>query len=428
MDTKTNGYIQRVLDAELDVLLRSVPAISIEGPKWVGKTVTASRRAATRFDLDRSATQEVIQADPNRLTEAPAPILIDEWQRFPESWDLVRRAVDTNRRPGRFLLTGSTSPDLPGTHTGAGRIVTIQMRPLTLSERGVEKPTVSLASLLTGQRPAITGSTTVGLNRYAEEIVRGGFPGLQTAVDRGHRAEIDGYLRRIIDRDFPEAGRRVRKPAALRGWLEAYAAATSTTASYETIRDAATPGQADKPAKTTTGPYRDTLTRLWIIDPVHAWTPTRNHLAKLTGTPKHHLADPALTARLLGVGIEALLAGDDVGPPVPRDGTLLGALFESLVTLDTRVYAQAAEAQVRHLRTKNNQREIDLIVVRDDQRVVAIEVKLSATVSDHDVRHLTWLNDQIGPDLLDSVVITTGTDAYRRGDGIAVVPAALLGP
>ena len=302
------------------------------------------------------------------------------------------------------------------------------MRPLTMFERGVERPTVSLASMLTGRRPTIDGATTIDLARYTEEIVRGGFPGMQQATGRAQRADLDGYLRRIIDRDFPEAGRTVRNPAALRGWLQAYAAATSTTASYETIRDAATPGQADKPAKTTTGPYRDTLTRLWIIDPIQAWSATRNHLAKLTATPKHHLADPALAARLLGVGSEALLAGDDGGRRVPRDGTLLGALFESLVTLDVRVFAQAAEAQVRHLRTRGGEREVDLIVVRDDQRVVAIEVKLSATVSDSDVHHLRWLADALGPDLLDAVVITTGTDAYRRADGIAVVPAALLGP
>jgi len=423
-----DGYIARVIDVELDELLGVLPAISIEGPKWVGKTVTASRRAKSRFDLDRPATQEVIRADPTRLAEGREPILIDEWQRLPESWDIVRRSVDQDRRPGRFLLTGSSSPESPGTHTGAGRIVTLQMRPMTLFERGVEQVTVSLAELLGGGRPSVAGATTVGLASYADEIIHSGFPGLRTATGRGLRASLDGYLDRIIDRDVADAGRPVRNPSTLRNWLTAYAAATSTTASYETVRDAATPGSADKPAKTTTGPYRDALTRLWIIDPVPAWSPTRNHLARLTAAPKHHLADPALAARLLGVGVDGLLAGDDGGRRVPRDGTLLGALFESLVTLNVRVFAQAAEANVFHLRTKSNEREIDLIVGRSDQRVVAIEVKLSATVTDNDVRHLRWLADELGPDLLDAVVITTGTDAYRRADGIAVVPAALLGP
>lgn len=215
---------------------------------------------------------------------------------------------------------------------------------------------------------------------------------------RAQRALVDGYLRRIIDRDVPEAGREVRNPAALRGWLDAYTAATSTTASYETIRDAAKPEQGDKPARTTTGPYRDVLTRLWIVDPIGAWAPTRNHLAKLQRRTQAPPCRPGAGSTFGGCRVDGLLAGEDGGPRVPRDGTLLGALFESLVTLDVRVYAQAAEAQVRHLRTKGGEREVDLIVARDDQRIVAIEVKLSATVGDDDVRQLRWLADRLGPD------------------------------
>jgi predicted AAA+ superfamily ATPase len=116
-----------------------------------------------------------------------------------------------------------------------------------------------------------------------------------------------------------------------------------------------------------------------------------------------------------------------VGPTIPRDGTLLGALFESLVTIDVRVYAQAAEARVGHLRTAGGEQEVDLIVERDDGRVLAIEVKLASTVADQDVRHLRWLSERLGGDVVDSIVITTGAYAYRRPDGIGVVPAALLG-
>lgn len=336
--------------------------------------------------------------------------------------------MDKSSRPARFLLTGSASPVVPGTHSGAGRIVTVRMRPLTLFERGIAKPTVSLGALIRGERPRMSGKTPVALTQYVEEIMRGGFPGMRAMTGRASRAQLDGYLARIVDRDFPEAGRTVRNPATLRSWLVAYAAATATTCSYETIRDAATGAQSDKPAKTTTAPYRDTLARLWILDPVSAWSPTRNHLARLNAAPKHHLADPALAARLLGITAEALLAGESVKPTVPRDGTLLGSLFESLVTLSTRVYAQSAEATVHHLRTQGGDREVDLIVARGDGRIVAIDVKLSATITDRDVRHLHWLREQLGSDLLDAAIVTTGSEAYRRPDGIAVVPAALLGP
>ncbi len=124
----------------------------------------------------------------------------------------------------------------------------------------------------------------------------------------------------------------------------------------------------------------------------------------------------------------ALLAGATAGLATPRDGTLLGQLFESLMTLSVRGYARAAEAKVRHLRTREGRQEIDLIVERPDQRVLAMEMKLSGTVTDDDVKHLLWLQTHLGKGVLDAVVITTGAHAYRRPDGVAVVPAALLGP
>jgi uncharacterized protein len=422
-----SDYVRRIVDDELDTLIAALPALSLEGPKAVGKTQTAIRRAATTYRLDEPAQRTLISADPERLVSGTQPILIDEWQRLPESWDLIRRQVDEDRQPGRFLLTGSASPIQQPTHSGAGRIVTLRMRPMTLFERGIGIPSVSLAALLSGQRPAIKGETDVSLETYANEIVASGFPGLRHLTGRPRRAQLDGYIQRIVERDFEYFGHRIRNPEALRRWMAAYAAATSTSASYETIRDAAA-GEADKPAKTTTQPYRETLERLWIIDSIPAWQPVRNQIARLTAQPKHHLADPALAARLLGADVDALLDGAPLGPPIPRDGTLLGHLFESLVTLDVRVFAQAAEATTKHLRTQGQAHEIDLIVERGDHRVVAIEIKLTQRVDDRDVRHLRWLRDEIGDELLDAVIITTGPAAYRRPDGIAVVPAALLGP
>ena len=170
------------------------------------------------------------------------------------------------------------------------------------------------------------------------------------------------------------------------------------------------------------------LERLWILDPVEAWLPTGNRIARISSSPKHQLADPALAARLLGVDADALLEGRPGARPVPRDGPLLGALFESLVTLSLRTYAQAAEATVGHLRTSGGAHEIDLILQRADGRVLAVEVKLARDVPDRDTVHLRWLAQRIGDELLDAVIVTTGDEAYRRRDGIAVVPAALLGP
>ncbi len=421
-------YRRRIVDDELDDLFVGIAAIAIEGPKAVGKTATAERRAVTVHRLDDPGQRAVAAADPMRLVAGRRPVLIDEWQRIPESWDLVRRAVDDDRQAGQYLLTGSATPTGAPTHSGAGRIVTVRMRPLTLSERGISEPTVSLRVLLAGGRPPVAGRTDVTLETYTHEIVASGFPGMRHLADRTLRAQLDGYVARIIEHDFGDLGRTVRNPAMLRRWMTAYAAATSTTATFETIRDAATGGHGEKPAKTTTQPYNDILQRLWIVEPVPAWLPTRNHISRLASPPKHQLADPALAARILGIGADALLEGRSTGPSVPRDGTLLGALFESLVTLQVRASAQLAEATVSHLRTRGGEREVDLIVARADQRVVAIEVKLARSIDDVDARHLRWLREQIGDDLIDSVIVTTGPEAYRRPDGIAVIPLALLGP
>lgn len=421
-------YTTRVLDRELDEILESLPALAIEGPKGVGKTATASRRAATIHRLDDPARLSVAEADPTRLLEGKKPILLDEWQRLPETWDLVRRAVDEGAAPGSFLLTGSTSPEGSGRHSGAGRIPTIRMRPLTLAERLGEPPSVSLAELLGGSRPNLGGETSIALQDYVDEILISGFPGIRGASDRALRLQLDGYIERVVDRDFPELGHSVRNPAGLRRWMAAYAAAVATSTSFEKIRAAATGDEGEQLSKDAARPYRVILERLWLLDPVPAWQPTRSHLSRLSAASKHHLADPALAARLLGATRGGLLDNADLGPPIPRDGTLLGALFESLVTLCVRAYAQLAEARTGHLRTFSGSREVDLMVEAQDKRVVGIEVKLKRTVKDEDVRNLRWLQETIGDELLDAIVITAGEAAYRRPDGIGVVPAALLGP
>lgn len=422
------SYRPRIIEAELDELLGSLSALSVEGAKAVGKTATASRRARTVYKLDDPEIRALAEADPKRLLEAAPPILIDEWQRLPETWDLIRRAVDAGAAPGSYLLTGSASLEGAGTHSGAARIPVIRMRSLSLAERLGTSGSVSLAELLKGERPALEGETAMDLENYAEEIVASGFPGLGGLADRALRTQLDGYIQRIVDKDFSELGHELRNPAALRRWMTAYAAASSTTASFETIRAAATSGEGEKPSRKATGPYRNVLERLWILDPVPAWLPTRNHLSRLNAAPKHQLADPALAARLVGASKSTLIEGKELGPPIPRDGPFLGALFESLVTLSVRVYAQAAEGSVGHLRSFAGDQEVDLVVQRQDGRVLAIEVKLGPTPTDKDVRHLKWLKDKIGDEFLDAIVITTGSAAYRRPDGIGVVPAALLGP
>lgn len=415
------AYQPRTVDGELDLLLSGAAAIAIDGPKGVGKTATGLRRATASWLLDDPGQRALVEADPTFAGAPHGTLLIDEWQRFPQVWDSVRRLVDAGAAPGRFLLTGSATPvSGTDTHSGAGRILSLRMRPMALHERGIETPSVSLAQLLAGATDSISGTTTVKAADYFAAIETSGLPGISRQPARLRRGLLDGYLQRVIDRDLPDHGLAVRRPETLRRWLTAYAAASSTTASYSTILDATTAGDGSQPAKTTTIAYRDHLAQLWLVDPVPGWSPSRNPIARLQQAPKHQLADPALAARLLSLSAATLAS--------PSGSHLAGPLFESLATLSVRVAAQAAEARVGHLRTRNGSHEIDLVVEGPDGQIVGIEVKLAAQVTDADTRHLRWLRDRLPHDVADLVVITTGTHAYRRPDGVAVVPLALLGP
>jgi predicted AAA+ superfamily ATPase len=176
----------------------------------------------------------------------------------------------------------------------------------------------------------------------------------------------------------------------------------------------------------TASSYTKLLTQLRILDPLEAWLPGNNHFKKLGAAPKHHLADPALAVRLLQRTREHLLRGDEGDDVGAQDGPLLGALFESLVALTVRTCAQSFGAQTFHLRDHGGRHEVDFIVEHQG-RVLGVEVKLSGNITSNDVKHLNWLRGILGESVLDLVVVTTGPEAYRRHDGIAVVPLGLLG-
>jgi predicted AAA+ superfamily ATPase len=419
------GYVRRVVDLELDELFGDLPAVLLDGAKGVGKTSTALGRCRSVRRLDVPSEQAIVAAHPAIIGGDEPPVLVDEWQRVPAVFDAVRRLVDhAPAVGGRFLLTGSAV--FGSTHSGAGRIATMRMRPLCFYEREREPATVSFGDLLAGTA-RVEGRSALLLVDYVDEIVASGFPGLRRLPPRARDRQLDGYVDRIVDHDMPEAGFTVRRPATLLAWLRAYAAAIATTTSWDKIRNAATSGVDDKPAKTTTIPYTELLTRLRVFDPLDAWMPTRNHLAALTAAPKHHLVDPALAVRLVRLSAGRLLHGESPRETVPRDGTYLGGLFESLAALSVRTFAQRCDARVYHLRTKGGRHEVDFIVETVDG-VVGIEAKLSAAVGDSDVTHLRWLREQLGEACIDTAVLTTGPEAYRRPDGVAVIPLALLGP
>lgn len=423
------AYQRRIIDDQLDELLPEIQAILLDGPKGVGKTETALQRATSVFRLDDPTHLQIVQASPELALERPGPVLFDEWQRFPPIWDAIKRAVDSKVSGfGPFLLTGSAYVPGATTHSGAGRIHELRMRPMTLPERGVTTPAVSIKSLLEGGADIGIINSAFKLVDYVDEIVVSGFPGIRPLKQKARQAQLDSYLNNTVRKDIRGAGQNLRRPDSIFAWMRGYAAATATPTSWEKIRNAATPGDDIKPAKTTLQPYIEILRMLRILDEVPAWLPTRNHLFVLGQAAKHHLADPALAVRILGLTTEKLISGEAAGNFVPRDGTFLGALFESLVALNVRVFAQPLNAKVFHLRTSDNRHEVDLILESEQGRILGMEVKLSPVITDDDVKHLLWLKENAKTEVSDLVIITTEDSAYRRADGIAVVPLALLGP
>jgi predicted AAA+ superfamily ATPase len=426
-------HFPRLIENYLADLLVDLPAFSIDGLKGIGKTVSASKLAKTSYRLDSEHDHLLLSNNMELLLEAERPVLLDEWQRLPAVWDFIRRAVDDDQASSRYLLTGSIFAKDLDVHSGAGRIIRLRMFPLSLEERGLDRKTVSLAALFAQAVPGsleIRGETAVTLGHYLEEIALSGLPGMRMEDERRRRLVFGSYLDSLLSHDFAQEGVRVRQPQALKRWLTSYAAAIASTADYNLILRGASAGAASAPSAKTTIAYREALERLWLIDELPAWLDGENYYSRLKRAPRHYLADPAFAVHLLDIGIDSLLPkGGGHFPETRFDeryGNIVGRLFDALVFQSLRAYAAVNEAGIHYFHTEKGERKIDFIVTQG-AKTVAIEVKAAPSVKDGDVRHLVWLRDAMGDRLTDALIVNTGPVAYRRPDGIAVVPAALLG-
>lgn len=414
-------YWPRVVDAELDAELAALGAVTIDGPKACGKTSTAARVAAStvRLDVDPGA-RALASAAPEVLLDGPTPRLLDEWQLAPEVWDAVRRAVDDRGTPGQFVLTGSATPaDDARRHSGAGRFGHVRMRPMSLWESGLSSGDVSLAGLFTGAE--VVGRTDLDVSDYVDAIVRGGWPQTRTTTIVAAQRFVRGYLVDIVERDLPASEGRRRDPARLRRFLQAYAQVTAQTASVAAIGRRVTPDSPGGPALKweTADAYRTAAERSFLVEDLPAWSPRLRSRTRLIDTPKRHLVDPSLAASLLGA---------DPGR-LRTDGETLGFLFESLVTRDVRVYAQAGGAEVWHYRDRGGELEIDLVVERTDGSWLGIEVKLGGPSVDSGAEALLRVaRDRVERPPAALMVVTTRGYAYRRPDGVYVVPLGALRP
>lgn len=396
-------------------MLTGLPAVLVLGPRAAGKTTTAARHANTVVRLDRATEAVGFEADPDvALRGLPEPVLLDEWQVVPGVLGAVKRAVDDDPRPGRFLITGSARADLDATGwPGTGRLTRLTMLPLTVREaagRDLSGPTFLDRMFDGGDAHLAMPPDPPDLRGYLELAVRGGFPEAVLRVPAELRLDWqDSYLDQLVTRDV-ETISAGRDPRRLARFVEVYALNTAGVVSDATIYGAAGVDRR------TAAAYEALLASLLVVDSIPAWS--TNLLKRLVRTPKRYLIDSGLAAGALKIDASAAL----------RDGNLLGRLLDTFVLAQLRAELAVAIRRPRlyHLRQEGGAHEVDLVVEYPDRTVAGIEVKASSAPRLDSARHLAWFRDMMGPAFRLGVVLHTGSHTYPLGERLIATPISAL--
>jgi uncharacterized protein len=406
-------YRARLIDERLAELIAQLPAVSITGPRAAGKTTTGRRHAASVVRLDREAEAVAFEADPDAaLRGLPEPVLLDEWQEVPGVLGAVKRAVDDDPRPGRFILTGSVRIDLdtqmwPGT----GRLVRLPMQGLTVRESNERIGGPLFLERLLGADPATLGpADDTDLSGYLDLAIRSGFPEPALRLNGPSRQTwLDSYVDQLITRDVPAVG-GARDPERLRRYLEAIAVNSAGVVEDKTLYEAV--GIDRKTAVA----YEQLLKNLLVLETLPGWE--SNRLSRLTRMAKRYLIEPAMITTVLRLDTSAVL----------RDGNLLGRLVDTLVASQIRAELALAPSRPRwyHLRDKNGRHEIDLVIEFGGGRVACIEIKAGAAPTRPDAKHLEWLRDELRERFVVGVVLHTGPRTFELADRVIAAPISTI--
>jgi predicted AAA+ superfamily ATPase len=407
-------YVPRIVDGLLDDLLVSFPAISLVGPRAAGKTTTAVRRAGTVLRLDRPEVRQSVAASPDAmLAGLRSPVVLDEWQEVPDLLGAVKRTVDEDPTPGRFILTGSVRAELENAvWPGTGRILQVPMYGLSVREhvgRASLQPFIDRV-LANGPSAVTAPDTALSVRDYLDLMLAGSFPEPSLRIPAAARRRwFAGYVEQMITRDVPAVAPR-RDPELLRRYLSVLAVNTAGIASEMTLTAAA--GINAKTAQA----YQSLFQRMFVLDLVPAWF--SNRIKRLVKAPKRYLVDPALVAAILGLGRDAILYGPD----------MLGRLLDTFVAAQLRAELAASthDPRMYHLREEQGRREVDLLIETASGQLIGIEIKAAATVTPNDARHLIWLRDETGDAFTAGIVLHTGPHAFPIGDRITDAPVSAL--
>lgn len=419
---KNIDYLSRLCDKELEKSLQASGAVLIEGAKWCGKTSTAAQLAKSVLFMQDpdNATSYMTLADtkPSLLLRGSVPRLIDEWQMAPVLWDAVRFEVDKRNENGQFILTGSAVPaDNVVAHTGTGRISRLLMRPMSLYESQESNGTVSLADLF-AQKADIESVSDLSIEKIAFAMCRGGWPAsIKHKGNIALKMAMD-YVDAVINFDVSRVDGVEKNPERVRALLRSLARNISTLATNKTIENDLEATDASLSDKTIVS-YLNALRRIFVVEDLLAWSPSIRSKTAIRTSSKRQFVDPSIAAAALRINPDGLL----------KDFETFGFLFESLCTRDMRIYAQVNDGDVFHYRDKSGL-EADLIIRLRDGRWAAIEVKLGNKQIDAAAKNLLELSTKIDTEKMGKpaflMVLTGGQYAYRRDDGVLVVPIGCM--
>lgn len=421
MDNKY--YKTRICDAILAKKLRTTGAVLITGPKWCGKTWTGLNAANSVLymqDADKRASYlKLAQTSPSLLLRGEKPRLIDEWQMATVLWDAVRFAVDKEPSKGQYILTGSVvvDDDEEIEHSGTGRISRMRMRPMSLFESGESNGTVSLKDLFDGKTD-IASESRLSIEDIAYAICRGGWPA-SLDMDRNDSLEVAAnYLDSVVETDISSIDKSQKDPDRVRSIMRSLARNISTMTTDRTIIADVQANDISMSDKTLEV-YLRALRKLFIIEDIKAWQPSLRSKTGIRTSDKRQFVDPSIAIASLGIGPDAII----------EDFQYFGFLFESLCCRDLRIYSEGLKGNVRHYHDNKNL-EADLIVALNDGRWAAVEVKLGSREIEEGAEHLKELASNIDTERFPApsflMILTGGEYAYRRDDGVLVVPIGCL--
>ena len=425
MDEESFSYRPRIVDSALKRKLRGKGAVLIEGPKWCGKTTTAEQVSKSTLSVDDPSTVNtnkiLSEIDPERLLTGDHPRLLDEWQVAPKLWDAVRHHVDRHKGHGQFILTGSSVPaDISETiHSGTGRFGWLVMRPMSLYESGDSTGDVSLASLFESQ--PISGCSDLDLDRLTFLICRGGWPESVNMDDDVALDQAFDYIDAVIRNDMSRVDNIRRDPQKVRMLLRSYARNQGTQISQASISADISSNDTEGVSEETVSEYLQALRKLYVIEDMKAWNPNLRSKTAIRTSDTRYFVDPSLAAASLRIGPQDLI----------NHLNITGFFFEALAVRDLRVYAESLDGDVYHYKD-NLDNECDVVIHLRDGRYALLEVKLGGErLIDEGVRTLKDVLRRIDTDKMGKpafMAIITGTEryAYRRDDGIIILPLGAL--